>query len=144
MRFSSEVVINRPRGRVLELMTNPENTPQWQPGIQSIKLLSGEEDRVGARSRVVFETHGIRLEMIETIVERNPPDGFVSTFEARGVKNLVANRFYEEGPGKTRWVMDNSFEFSGLMSFAAVFIHDLLAKQTLESMKRFKTFAERN
>lgn len=142
MRFTSKVVVARPRQRVLELLMDPQQLPKWQPGIKSVTLLSGEKDQPGARSRVVVETRGIRMELVETVVKRNSPDEFSSTFEARGVKNLVQNRFYEDGPAQTRWVMENTFEFKGLMSIVGTFIHDAIAKETLESMNRFKSFAE--
>ncbi len=144
MKFVAEVIINRPRERVIQLMADPANMPQWQPGIQSITPLNADRDAVGAKSRVIFATHGIHLEMIETVIRRNPPDEFISSFEARGVKNLVSNRFYPEGPGQTRWVMENSFEFSGFMAVARPFIGEILARQTRESMQRFKMFAERS
>jgi uncharacterized membrane protein len=144
MKFTSQVAIDRPRQRVLELMTDTNNISQWQQGVRSIELLSGTRGQVGARSRVVFEMRGVRLEMIETVVQYRPPDLFASTFEARGVKNLVENRFYEDGAGRTRWVMDNTLEFKGMMSVLGVFIHDTVTKQTLASMSRFKMFAERS
>ena len=50
MNFTTQIVINRPRDRVVELMRNPDNIPKWQPGLQSVELLSGEKDQVGARS----------------------------------------------------------------------------------------------
>jgi uncharacterized protein YndB with AHSA1/START domain len=142
MKFAAEIVIDRPRERVIALMADSTHTAQWQPGIQSITPLSADRDAVGARSRVILAMHGIRLEMIETVVRRNPPDEFVSRFEARGVTNLVTNRFYEEAPGRTRWVMENAFEFNGLMAIARPFMRDVVAKQTVESMQRFKIFAE--
>ena len=144
MKFTSQVAIDRPRQRVLELLLDTNNISQWQQGIRSFELLSGSRDQVGARSRVVFEMRGVRLEMIETVIQYRPPDLFASTFEARGVKNLVENRFYEDGAGRTRWVMDNTLEFKGMMSVLGVFIHDTVTKQTLESMSRFKMFAERS
>jgi uncharacterized membrane protein len=144
MKFTSQVAIDRPRQRVLELMTDTNNLAQWQQGVRSIELLSGSRDQVGARSRVVFEMRGVRLEMIETVVQYRPPDLFASTFEARGVKNLVENRFYEDGVGRTRWMMDYTFEFKGMMSVLSVFIHDTMTKQTLASMSHFKMFAERS
>ena len=84
MRFAAEVTINRSRERVIELMADPANTAQWQPGIQSITPLSHDRDAAGAKSRVIVATHGIRLEMIETVVRRNPPDEFVSRFRGAG------------------------------------------------------------
>ena len=142
MKFTTKVVIAQPRQRVLELIMDPYRLSQWQPGIKSVDLLTGHKDRPGARSRVVFELRGIRLEAIETVVKRQPPEVFSATYEARGVKNLVENRFYEEGAGQTRWVMHNTFEFSRLMSVGAIFVQDLIAKHTLEAMNWFKAFAE--
>ena len=143
MKIRSEVTIDRPRQRVIELITNPENTPQWQPGVKSVELIAGEKDQQGAQSRVVFEFNGLRLDVIETVIKRSPPDLFASTFEARGVRNTVENRFFEAGPERTRWVMDNSFDFGGLLSLAEVFARKTIAKQTVHSMNRFKAFAER-
>lgn len=144
MKISSVITINRPRERVVELITNPDNTPKWQSGVKSIQLLSGEKDQVGAKSRVVFEFNGFRLEIVETVVKRSPPDLFSSAFEARGVKNTVINRFYEVEPDKTRWVMKNEFHFGVLMSVVGVLIRDVISKQTVESMRRFKLFAEKD
>ena len=144
MKITSEITIDQPRSRVVELITNPDNTPKWQSGIQSIELLSGAKDQVGARSRVVVELNGFRLELIETVVQRRPPDLYASAFEARGVKNTVVNRFYEAGPEQTRWVMENTFQFGVLMAVVGVFIRDLIAKQTVELMRRFKSFAEKD
>ena len=144
MNFTTQITINRPRQRVVELIRNPDNIAKWQPGLQSVELLAGEQDQVGARSRIVFEMRGLRLELIETIVEHSPPDRFSSVFEARGVRNRVENRFFEDGPDQTRWVMANSFKFTGLMSVVGLFLHDFVPHQSLESMNRFKQFAECN
>lgn len=142
MKITSEVIINRPRNRVVELITNPANTAKWQSGVKSIELLSGEKDQVGATSRVVFEFNGFQLEVVETVIKRSPPDTFSSSFEARGVKNTVVNRFYEIGPNRTRWVMDNAFHFGGVASVAGLFLRPVISQQTTQSMNRFKVFAE--
>lgn len=143
MNVRSEIIIARPRARVIELITDPAYAARWQPGIKSIELLSGTRDAVGARSRVVFEFNGLQMEVIETVVKRHPPELFSSSFEARGVKNTVVNCFFEIGPGHTRWVMDNAFHFGGAMAFAGVFVRGVIAKQNAQSMKRFKLFAEK-
>ena len=144
MNFTTQITINRPRQRVVELIRNPDNIAQWQPGVQSVELIYGERDQIGARSRVVVDMKGVRLEMIETVVKHSPPDLFASAFEARGVRNLVENRFIEEDSDKTRWVMTNAFRFTGLMSLLGLFLDDVVPKQTFESMNRFKIFAEKS
>ncbi|MCB0232507.1 MAG: SRPBCC family protein [Anaerolineae bacterium] len=144
MKFSSEITINRPRQQVVALITDSGNTAKWQPGVKSIELLSGEKDQLGARSRVMFEFNGLQLEVIETVIERSPPERFASSFETRGVRNTVVNRFYETAPGQTRWIMDNAFDFNRAMSVVAFLIRSVISKQTAQSMKQFKAFAESN
>jgi uncharacterized protein YndB with AHSA1/START domain len=142
MKLTSEVVIDRPRERVLEMIMAPGNFAKWQPGVRKFELLSGQQGYPGARAKVLMETHGFKLEMIETIVERKMPEVYTLKYEGKGVKNLVENRFYEDGPGKTRWVMTNTLEFSLATAFAAGFIKDTVVKQNQESMQRFKAWAE--
>ena len=144
MNFTAQIVIDRPRERVVELIRNPETLAQWQPGWQYGPLLAGKLDQVGAQRRVLVELNGFRLDMIETIVASNPPDLFTSVYTARGVQNRVENRFYADNPDATRWVMSNAFQFTGLMAVVGTFVGDFVPKQTVESMRRFKLFAEQN
>jgi hypothetical protein len=142
MKFASEIVINLPREKVLELIMKPGNFAKWQPGVKASDLLSGAAGQPGARSRVVIDAYGLKLDMIETIVDRRLPDVYSLRYDAKGVKNFVENRFSEVGPEQTRWTMTNRLEFSPLMFAAAGFIGDIVEKQNAESMKRFKKFAE--
>ena len=86
--------------------------------------------------------NGRRVEIFETIVRRDLPDEFSATFEGKGVKNWISNRFYEDGPDRTRWVMENEFKFSGFMALMSFFMLGAFSRQTLEDMARFKEFAE--
>ena len=144
MNFTAQVVIERPRDRVLELIRNPAYIGAWQPGWQYGPLLAGEPDRVGARRSVLIQMQGIRLEMIEILVAFNPPELFSSLYTARGVTNRVENRFLEDSSMSTRWVISNSFEFAGLMKVAGGIVGDFVPRQTVASMQRFKEFAERS
>ena len=142
MKYTTEIVIDLPRERVIELFDDPDNLPKWQPGLQSFEHLSGEPGRPGARSRLVFDQGGRRIEMIETITRRDLPDEFSGTYETQGVENWMTNRFIEEGPERTRWVAETEFQFSGLMRIMAFFMRGAFPKQTQEFMQNFKEFAE--
>ncbi len=142
MKSTAEVIIDRPREKVLELIMAPGNFAMWQPGVKTFQLLSGQQGYPGAKAKVVIETHGIKLEMTETIVERKLPDVYTLRYDGKGVKNVVENRFYEAGPGQTRWVMTNTLDVSLMMAMAAPVIHDIVTKQNAESMRRFKAWAE--
>lgn len=84
MKFSSEVIINLPRDRVIELFDDPKNLKKWQPGLQSFEHLSSDPGKPGAKSRLVFDQGGRRIEMIETVTQRDLPDVFTRTYEAKG------------------------------------------------------------
>jgi hypothetical protein len=144
MNFTTQVLINRSRQRVVELISNLDNLAEWQPGLTSVELLAGERNQVGARQRVIFEVRGFGLEMVETVTEYKPPEVFASIYVAKGVRNLVENRFFDDGPNTTRWVLSNRFTFSGMMSIAGIFLKDFVPQQASASMHRFKEFAERS
>jgi carbon monoxide dehydrogenase subunit G len=143
MKTTSEVTINLPRQRVLDLIMDPANFPKWQPGVKTFQLLSGQQGHPGARAKVVIESHGMKLEMTETIIERRLPDLYALRYDGKGVKNTVENRFHEDGPGRTRWVMTNTLEVGLMMKMAAPIINEIISRQNHDSMKAFKAFAER-
>lgn len=94
MKYRCEVTIDTPRDRVIELFDNPDNMSKWQPG---------------AKSRLIYNQKGRRIEMIETIIRRELPDEFTGTYRAKGVENWVSNRFMEEESGQTRCLLRQSF-----------------------------------
>ncbi len=143
MKYQSELVIDLPRAKVVELFDDPDNLARWQPGLKSFELVEGEYGQTGAVSQMVYDMNGRKVEMLETIVKRDLPDEFAAIFEAKGVKNWASHRFVEEGPDKTRWIMDNEFKLSGLMALMGIFIRGAFPKQTMETMNDFKRFAEK-
>ena len=142
MQYLSEIIIDLPRERVIDLFDSSENLFKWQPGLVSYDFLSGEEGQAGAKPRLVYDMNGRCTEMVETIVQRQFPDEFTTTYDARGVHNQVENHFYEQGAEKTRWGMENEFKFSGFMKIFGFFMRAQFPKETHKAMKCFKEFAE--
>ncbi len=142
MKYESELIIDLPRERVIELFDNPDNLPKWQKSLRSFEHISGEPGQPGAKSRLIYDLDDREIEMTETIISRSPPDEFSGIFEAEGVWNSLTNHFYEDGPGKTRWVLDSEFKFSGLMRIMSLFMKGSFSMQTADFMNDFKEFAE--
>ncbi len=141
MKYVCEVSLDLPRDRVVELFDSVENLYKWQPSLQSFDHLSGDPGHPGAKSKLVYLEGKRRIEMIETITRRNLPDEFSGTYEAKGVKNIMINRFVDES-GKTRWITEQEFQFSGLMKLIAPFMRGAFPKQTQKFLNQFKDFAE--
>lgn len=143
MKYDCEVIIDLPREQVVELFANPDNMSKWQKGLESAELVSGEAGQTGAKTRLVYDMGNRRMEMVETILEHDLPEGSTVQYETKGVFNVVSNRFYEEGAAKTRWVTENEFRFSGLMKLMGIFMRGAFPKQSMETMQDFKVFAEK-
>ncbi len=142
MKYTCELIINLPRQRMIEIFDNPDNMHKWQPGLVSFEHLSGEPGQPGAKSKLLYDMNGRKMEMIETIVSRDLPDSFTGTYDADVVHNIIENHFYVDGPASTRWVMDTEFQFSGFMRIASKFMGGAFRKQSMEFMQNFKEFAE--
>ena len=143
MRYEVEIDITLPRDKVIELFDSFENLKEWQEGLTEIEHLSGEPGQPGAKTRLLYITGKRRMDMIETIVERNFPDEFSGTYDAQGVHNIVRNYFYDQGD-TTRWVLDTEFQFHGYMRILSIFMPArMFRKQTRSSMEAFKAYAEK-
>ncbi len=142
MRYETEVIIDLPRERVIELFDSFDNLKKWQEGLLSYQPISGEPGQPGAKTKLLYQMGSRRTEMIETIIERNMPDEFSGTYDAKGVHNIVRNYFHDEGE-TTRWVLDSDFQFHGYMRIMSLFMPgSMFKKQTRKTMEDFKKFAE--
>ena len=142
MKYTVEIEIELPRGKVIELFDNPANMPKWQEGLQSFEPISGQPGQVGAQSKLKFRMGKGEIEMIETITHRELPERFAGTYETKGVFNTVDNHFEIVHENLTRWISHNEFKFTGLMRIIAFFFKKAFVKQSLKYMQDFKTFSE--
>jgi len=143
MKFTSEIIINLPRTKVVELFDSAENLHKWQPELISFKHLSGEQGKSGAQSRLIYKMGKREVEMIETITKNNLPEEFSGTYQAKGVMNWVSNHFEELEDGSTKWISENEFELKGFMVLMGWFMPGAFKKQCLKYMVQFKEFAEK-
>jgi hypothetical protein len=142
MRYTNEAEINLPIDRVIELFDNPDNMKHWQPGLQSFEHISGTPGQPGAKSRLRYKMGKREVEMIETITKRDLPREFSGTYEAKGVLNIISNYFTPLGPGKTKWVTESEFRFSGMMKLLGFLFPGMFKKQSQKFLDDFKKFAE--
>lgn len=142
MKYTTEIRINLPRSKVVELFDDPAKLYKWQPGLQSHTHLEGRAGEEGARSELVYEGRKGTLVITETIVCKKPPEQYHMQYRSRGVFNQVENWFMEELPGSTLWRSENTFIFKGFMVLMAPFMKQAFIHNTMLNMDRFKLFAE--
>ena len=141
--YTVSVDIDLPRDRVIELFDDDANLVKWQNGLQSFEPISGTPGQPGAKSRLLFDDGKCKVELTETITERNLPDEFNGTYEWKGGKNSLRNRFIELGPERTRWESTCEYEFSSLMlKLMGFFAPGMFRKQNQKFLDNFKAFCE--
>jgi hypothetical protein len=142
IKYTNEVIIQAPRARVVELFEDPNNVPKWQPGFQSMEVISGEAGEVGSKTKLRYKMGKREIEMIETITEKNLPELFAGTYEAKGVWNEVKNHFEDLGNGSTRYWTENEFKMSGMMKLFALLMPGAFKKQSQKYLDLFRDFVE--
>ena len=142
MKYSTEIEIDLPVERVIELFDNSDNLSKWQPELISFEHLSGEPGQVGAKSKLKYQMGKREIEMIETITVRNLPEEFSGTYEAKGIFNVVKNKFVQLAENKTKYISDQEFQFSGMMKLMGALMPGAFKKQSQKYLKQFKEFAE--
>ena len=142
LSYTVQVELNLPREKVLELFEDREARPKWQRGFVSMTHKEGEPGQPGAKSDLVYQMGKRKIEMVETVTLRELPDRFDGTYDAKGVHNVVRNRFIEVGPDKTRWESDQEFHMKGMMKLFAWLMPGAFKKQSQKYMDDFKAFAE--
>lgn len=142
MQYTSEIIIDLPRDRVIELIDNADNMKHWQKGLISYEFTEGEPGQNGSKMKLFFEMGKRKVEMVETIVENKFPEEFHATYEAKGVFNDIKNKFIVVDDNTTKWIQENEFQFSGFMKIMSAFMKGAFSKQTLKTQKDFKEFAE--
>ena len=144
MKYSTEIEIDRPIGKVIELFDNADNLKKWMEGLQSFEHISGTPGQPGAKSRLKFKMGKREMEMIETITTRNLPDEFSGTYEANGAYNIVKNRFIKLSDTRTKYITEHEFQFNGFMKIIAFLMPGAFKKQSMKYMVAFKSFAEKS
>lgn len=144
MKYTSEIEINRPVDKVVELFDNPDNLYKWMEGLQSFEPISGAPGQPGAKSRLKFKMGKREVEMIETITTRNLPEEFSGTYEVNGAFNIVKNRFVKLSDTKTKYVTEHEFQFKGFMKVIAFLMPGAFKKQSMKYLIAFKDFVEKS
>ncbi len=142
MKYTCEITINAPIQKVIELFDNADNMFQWMEGLESFEHLSGEPGEVGARSMLKFKMGKREIQMIETITVKNLPDEFSGTYEAKGVFNIVKNKFIPLSENQTKYITEQEFQLSGFMKFIGFIMPGAFKQQSMKYLVAFKYFVE--
>ncbi|MBP6185528.1 MAG: SRPBCC family protein [Saprospiraceae bacterium] len=142
MKYHLEVDINVPLFRAIDLFKDPNNMDKWMEGLQHFEHIRGQVGQVGAKSMLKFKMGRREIEMIETIIVNKLPEEFTGTYEAKGVFNIVKNRFIAMPDNSTKYITEQEFKFTGFMRILGFLMPGAFKNQSQKYMRDFKRFAE--
>jgi hypothetical protein len=143
MRYSTEILIEKPIEEVIQKMGSVENMKHWQEGLVSTEHISGVPKKFGAKMKLNFDFGNRKMELIETITKHEYPKEFHATYHTKGIRNIQQNYFESTPKGYTKWVCKNEFEPTNFkMNAMLLLMPRAFKKQTNIYMKNFKNFVE--
>ncbi|MBO0324262.1 SRPBCC family protein [Muricauda sp. CAU 1633] len=143
MKYTTEILVELPRDEFTKKLDDPENMKHWQRGLVGYEQLSKNPGQEGAQMALSYTMGNRKMDMVETIIKRNLPEEMHTTYDTKGVHNIQKNYFKEED-GKTRWISESEFQFSGFgMKLMGFLMPGAFKKQSKKYMEDFKAFAEK-
>ena len=61
MKYTTEVEINQPVQKVVELFDNPDNMKVWMKGLQSFETISGTPGQEVSKAKLVYKMANAKL-----------------------------------------------------------------------------------
>lgn len=145
MKFKGLIDIEQPRDKVVALFANPAYLGEYQDGFLRKELISGEEGKDGAVSKMYYQ-HGKReMELTETVTANLLPNSFEASYHHKHMDNTLKCIFTALNDGKTRYETEGEYTaFRGFMpKMLALFFPKMFEKQAQKWLNNFKEFAER-
>ena len=144
MKYTLSTIIDKPIDEVVILFNNQENLYKWMEGLESIDLFEGVAGKKGAKSRMHFKYGRREMDMLETIIENDLPRKMVTTYDAKGVSNIIFTSMESIEGNKTKYNSTQEFKMHGFMKVVAFLAPKMFKKQTNKILTNFKNFAEIN
>lgn len=143
MKYTTEIIINKPLEIVANKMNSTDNMLHWQEGLVNTEHLSGTPGEFGAKMKLNYDFGNRKMELIETITKSNFPDEFHATYTTKGIRNIQQNYFKSIDAEKTKWISKNEFQPTTFAMHAMLFLMPrAFKKQTKTFMTNFKGFVE--
>ena len=143
MKYTHNIIIEKPIIEVIEKLDATDNLKHWQEGLISVEHMSGTLRELGGKMKLIYRFGKRNMELTETITKRNFPNEFHANYTTKGVRNIQHNYFETTPEGFTKWTSHIEFSSTNLkMSLMLLLMPRSFKKQSLKYMTDFKNFVE--
>jgi uncharacterized protein YndB with AHSA1/START domain len=143
MKYTKEIIINKPLREVWDKFTDEHFITEWQPSFVSVEVIEGTPGKVGSKSMMKFIENGREVVLQEEITERTDYKSMSMIYTTNGVINNMNNVFIEEN-NKTIYRTENEFIFTtALMKIIGFLMGWMFKAQTEKTLRLFKEAVEK-
>ena len=144
MKYTTEIIIEKPIEEVIRKMDSVDNLKHWQEGLVSTEHVSGVPGEMGSTMRMSYDFGKRKMDLVETITKQDFPNEFHATYTTKGMRNIQENYFESTSKGFTKWTTVNEFQPTTFAMNAMLFLMpSAFKKQTKKYMTYFKNFVEK-
>jgi uncharacterized membrane protein len=141
MSVDVAVTIQRPVKEVFGYITNFENNPQWQSGMQACKFTTEPPLRVGSRYKQIAGFLGRRIESEFEVVEYEP-DRMIRFHSISGTFPIRIMRAVEPDESGTKVMARIEGDPGGWFKLVAPIVQPLMRRSIVADYQRLKTVLE--
>lgn len=142
MKYTTEIIINKPRDLIIETFENSSLLPHWQRGLKRSRVVSGKDGEVGSKRKLYIAMEGQSIKMTETIIKKNLPEEWHGKYTSKGMESIQQNFFEALSDNQTKWTSHSEFKFSGFMKLISKLLPDIFKKRSVLVQQDFKAFIE--
>lgn len=137
MTIISNVEIDRPLARVMELMADAANSKKWMHDLESYVPAKN-----GHNAQLSFKNGAVSMIFTLSPLPSGEPNELHSKLEGKNMTINTVAYFRSISPQKTALRFEQDFEFRGLGKIMGLVARPAIEKQQNKHMQDFKSFAE--
>ena len=122
MKYTTEIIIEKPIEEVIRKMDSVDNLKHWQEGLVSTEHVSGVPGEMGSTMRMSYDFGKRKMDLVETITKQDFPNEFHATYTTKGMRNIQENYFESTSKGFTKWTTVNEFQPTTFAMNAMLFL----------------------
>lgn len=144
MKYSNQVIIDAPIDKVVELFDSTDNAYKWMEGLKKHEQIEGKPGEQNSKMKMYFDLGKNKIEIVETILERDLPRIFNADYYSNYSTNNVVVSFEELDSSTTRYNSETTVTTHGfMMKIMSWVMPGMFKKQSQKYMDDFKAFVER-
>ncbi|MEU0880340.1 SRPBCC family protein [Lentzea sp. NPDC005914] len=137
MRFTKEIVLDKPIEQVRVLTSDPDHLLHWQPDLVGITQHSPTPGVAGATATLTYR----KFRFEETVLAATA-DERTSRYEARGMVHTITNRYRAVDDQHTLLVCENEIRTPFLLRLFHRRINRVLQEETERNLANLKAYID--